>query len=157
MSDNPDPFYEDRKKDGIKTVEAEGQEVPLVLRLQDIRKICKNTKEFSNDNPMLIVLHSEANDRDVRQLPIETDPPDHTDYRALVEPIYRKPKSPEFQTAMRAMVSKMVTTAVTGVEIEAVREFAVPLQCRALAMLLGLPESAAQTWIDWGVHIFRDS
>lgn len=56
--------------------------MPLILRLQDVRKTCKNWRTFSNDDPFMIVPHSEASVRSVRQYPIETDPPDHADYRA---------------------------------------------------------------------------
>lgn len=66
MPDPRDPFREERQQSGLKTVEAEGQDVPLVLRMQDIRKTCKDVKTFSNDNPLMIVLHSEAHVRDVR-------------------------------------------------------------------------------------------
>lgn len=156
MSDDLDPFREDRERTGVKTVEAEGQEVPLVLRLKDVRKTCKDTATFSNDNPLMIVLHSEAHVRDVRQLPIETDPPEHTDYRALVEPMFRKPNQPAYQADMRALVAGMVRDAVAGEEFEAVRLFALPLQSLALTRLLGVAESEADLWISWGVHVFRD-
>ena len=105
----------------------------------------------------MIVLHSEAHVRNVRQLPIETDPPDHTDYRALVEPIYRKPQQPEYQSVMHKLVARMVGSAVESGEIEVVREFAVPLQSMGLAHLLGLPQTEAEIWINWGLHIFRDA
>jgi len=156
MPEHTDPFREDRQASGVKTAQAEGQDVPLVLRLKDIRKTCKDTKTFSNDNPMMIVLHSESHVRNVRQLPIETDPPDHTDYRALVEPIYRKPQQAQYQAAMRKLVASMVKGAVESGELEVVRQFSVPLQSRGLAQLLGLPQTEAEVWINWGVHIFRD-
>jgi len=156
MPEHTDPFREDRQASGVKTAQAEGQDVPLVLRLKDIRKTCKDTKTSSNDNPMMIVLHSESHVRNVRQLPIETDPPDHTDYRALVEPIYRKPQQAQYQAAMRKLVASMVKGAVESGELEVVRQFSVPLQSRGLAQLLGLPQTEAEVWINWGVHIFRD-
>ena len=37
-----------------------------------------------------------------------------------------------------------------------VREFALPLQSRALTYLLNVPEAEADTWISWGTHVFRD-
>ena len=156
MPKHEDPFREARESKGVISAQAEGKEVPLALRLKDIRKICKDPETFSNDNPLMIVLHSEEAYRNVRQLPIETDPPEHTDYRALVEPIYRKPNEPEYQADMRKMIAGMVAEAGSSSEIEAVRNFAVPLQSRGLAQLLGLPDSEADIWIDWGVHIFRD-
>ncbi|MEM8945833.1 MAG: cytochrome P450 [Planctomycetota bacterium] len=157
MPKHSDPFRECRQQTGVTTAHAEGQEVPLLLRLKDIRNTCKDTETFSNDNPLMIVLHSEAHVRKVRQLPIETDPPDHTEYRALVEPIYRRPRQAEYQAAMRALVGDMIQAASEEAEIEAVRGFAVPLQSRGLAMLLGLPQEEADLWIEWGVHIFRDA
>jgi len=157
MPDHQDPFREDRKACGVKLARAEGQDVPLLLRLKDVRQTCKNFQTFSSDNPQMIVLHSEADVRDVRQLPIEIDPPDHTDYRALVEPIYRRPNQPEYREVMRAMIAKTVGDSIQQGEIEVVREFAMPMQSRGLAQLLGLPESEAETFISWGVHVFHDS
>ena len=157
MPDHQDPFEEDRKKSGVKLARAEGQDVPLLLRLNDVRQTCKNFQEFSSDNPKMIVLHSEADVRDVRQLPIEIDPPDHTDYRALVEPIYRQPNQPEYRAVMQAMIAKLVGDSIGQDEIEVVREFATPLQSRGLAQLLGLPQSEAEIFVSWGVHVFHDS
>jgi len=152
-----DPFHKARETSGVKIVEAEGKEVPLVLRMQDVRKTCKDSKTFSNDNPLMIVLHSEAHVRDVRQLPIETDPPLHTDYRALVEPTFRKPNQPEYQADMRAMIAEEVDKVVAVDEVEVVRSFALPVQSRGLTRLLGVEDSEADLWVNWGVHVFRDS
>ena len=156
MSDLRDPFDEDRKRDGVKLVEAEGQQVPLLLGLRDVKKTCKDTKAFSNDNPLMIVLHSEANSRSVRQLPIETDPPDHTDYRSLVEPTFRKPKDPAYVAGIRALVAGLIDESLAADQVEVVRGFALPLQSRALARLLGVPDCEADQWIEWGIHVFRD-
>ncbi|MBB6430601.1 cytochrome P450 [Algisphaera agarilytica] len=153
-----DPFRQDRQDTGVKTVKAEGQDVPLILRMQDARRTAKDWKTFSNDNPLMIVLHSEAHVRDVRQLPIETDPPDHTDYRKLVEPTFRRPKDdPEYQADMRVMIAEEVDKALAAEEVEVVRGFALPIQSRGLTRLLGVADSEADQWIGWGVHVFRDS
>jgi hypothetical protein len=37
-----------------------------------------------------------------------------------------------------------------------VRDFAIPLQSRALAILLNVPDAEAAIWIGWGTHVFRD-
>ena len=37
------------------------------------------------------------------------------------------------------------------------RDFAIPLQSRALTYLLNMPESEAEVWIGWGTHVFRDA
>ncbi|MEM6315215.1 MAG: cytochrome P450 [Planctomycetota bacterium] len=151
-----DPFKQARADTGIQCMHAEGQDMPLILRLRDVRKTCKDWKTFSNDDPFMIVPHSEADVRSVRQLPIETDPPDHKEYRALVDPFFKRPGvDEEYQADMRALVDGLVMSAL-GNEIEAVREFALPLQSRSLARLLGVDESEADLWISWGTHVFKE-
>lgn len=158
QQDDPlrDPFREDRERDGIKTMKAEGKDMPLVLRLQDVRRTCKDVKTFSNDDPFMIVPHSEADVRSMRQLPIETDPPEHTEYRALVEPIFRRPNDPVYQADMQVLISGMVTAATECDEIEVVRQFSLPLQSRGLTRLLGVDESEADLFVSWGTHVFKD-
>jgi len=40
--------------------------------------------------------------------------------------------------------------------IEIVHDFALPMQSRALTYLLNVPEAEAETWISWGIHVFRE-
>ena len=158
MPAHKDPFREDRENTGIKHMDAEGESLPLVLRLQDVRRTCKDWKTFSSDNPFMVVPHSEAGVRSVRQLPIETDPDDHTDYRALVEPLFRRPQiDAEYQASMQALIAELVKNAAESDEVEVVSEFALPLQSRALTRLLNVDESEADLFISWGTHVFKDA
>ncbi|MEM9081162.1 MAG: cytochrome P450 [Verrucomicrobiota bacterium] len=105
----------------------------------------------------MCVLHSEAEVRGVRQLPLEIDPPDHADFRALVQPLFNRPRSDaKFIAAIERMIDEMVCEALSLGEIEAVRGFVLPMQSKALALLLGMPESEADIWISWGLHVFHD-
>lgn len=54
------------------------------------------------------------------------------------------------------MISAIVADAVAAGEVEAVRGFAMPLQCRALARLLNVPESEADVWMGWGMHALHE-
>jgi len=49
----------------------------------------------------------------------------------------------------------MLTSALRRESLEVVGEFALPLQSRALTLLLNVPESEADTWIGWGIHVFK--
>lgn len=158
MPDPQDPFKESRQKTGtINVTSKEGEDFPLVLRLKDVRKTAKDWKTFSSDNPLMCVIHSEADVRGVRQLPLEIDPPKHTDYRNLVQPLFNRPRDDaDYIQNMEELVDEMVSDAIEKVEIDAVRQFALPLQSRALTRLLKMPESEADVWISWGVHVFHD-
>jgi len=128
----------------------------MILRHEEVRRAAKDWKTYSSDAPFRVPIPSEEDVRTMRQLPIETDPPEHGDYRDLVEPFFRRAKDPEVVARVEALVEEMMGLAMRVDSIEVVREFALPLQSRALTYLLNVPEAEAETWIGWGTHVFRD-
>jgi len=56
---------------------------------------------------------------------------------------------------VEALVDSLVTAALDKEVFEVVGDFALPLQSRALTYLLDVPESEAEVWIGWGVHVFK--
>lgn len=152
----PDPFREHREKGPVLDATFQGQPVPMILRHEDVRAAAKDWKTFSSDAPFRVPIPSEEDVRSMRQLPVETDPPDHTDYRAIVEPFFRRAKDPGMIQDVEQLIEGMVADALRRVSIEVVREFALPLQSRALAFLLNVPVAEADVWIGWGTHVFKD-
>ena len=156
-SDNSqDPFKKDREESGVKKTVFNGEEIPYVLRLKDLRKTVKDWQSFSSDHPFKVVPHTEEKMRSMRQIPIEMDPPDHTDYRSLVEPFFKRPNDPEYIADMEDLISSMVEEVLVRDQVDAVHEFALPLQCRALTRLLNVPECEAETWKGWGLHALTE-
>lgn len=151
-----DPFKKPRKEKGVLAADMDGDTIPMILRHKDVRSAARDWKTFSSDAPFRVPIPSEEVERSVRQLPIETDPPEHGEWRAIVEPFFRRPKDPAFVEKMGILVGRLVRAACKASEVEIVREFALPLQSRALAHLFAVPESEAEIWIGWGVHVFRD-
>jgi cytochrome P450 len=132
-----------------------GETITMVLRHSDLREAAKDWRNFSSDAPFRVPIPSEEHVRTMRQLPIETDPPAHGDYRAIVEPFFQRPKSPEMTAAIAELTTNLLDNALQRGEIEAVSDFALPLQSRALAHLLNVPPSEADIWISWGIHVFK--
>ncbi len=128
----------------------------MILRHAEVRAAAKDWQTFSSDAPFRVPIPSEEELRSVRQLPIETDPPQHGEYREIVEPFFKRPKDPAFIARVEGLVAELVTDALACESLEIVRDFALPLQSRALTHLLNMPESEAATWIGWGVHVFKD-
>jgi cytochrome P450 len=91
----------------------------------------------------------------MRQLPIETNPPEHTDYRDIVEPFFQRAKEPEMMTKVEALLNRKLTEVLECDSIEIVNEFALPVQSIALTYLLNTSESEADIWIGWGIHVFK--
>ena len=151
-----DPFRHAREADGVLATEFQGRPVAMILRHKDVRAAAADWKTYSSDAPFQVPIPSEENVRPVRQLPIETNPPEHTAYRAVVEPFFRQPKDPAFAARVEGLVVRLLAEAMERPSIDVVREFALPLQSRALTYLLRLPEEEAEEWIGWGTHVFRD-
>ena len=156
MKPVPDPFRDQRKDAGILKCPFQGESVPMILRHEDVRRAAKDWKTFSSDAPFRVPIPSEEAVRTMRQLPIETNPPEHTEYREIVEPFFLRAKDPAVMAQVAALIDRMLTAALGRESIEIVREFALPLQSRALTYLLNVPEAEAETWIGWGTHVFRD-
>jgi len=158
MSDSSspiDPFADARKKDGVIKCPFQGEEVPMILRHADVRAAAKDWKTYSSDAPFRVPIPSEEDVRSMRQLPIETNPPEHTEYRAIVDPFFQRAKSPEMIAQVETLIAEKLTVALSRESIEIVNDFALPVQSRALTYLLNVPESEADTWIRWGIHVFK--
>lgn len=127
----------------------------MILRHEDVRKAAKDWRTFSSDAPFRVPIPSEEEVRTVRQLPLEVDPPDHTDYRAIVEPFFARAKEPAMIAKVEGLLDEMLTQALSRESIEVVHDFALPVQSRALTFLLTTEESEADLWVGWGIHIFK--
>ncbi|MDJ0657543.1 MAG: cytochrome P450 [Xanthomonadales bacterium] len=151
-----DPFETARRQDGTLDIHADGETIPLVLRHSDVRQAAKDWETFSSDAPFRVPIPAETAVRSVRQLPIETDPPAHSQFRALVNPFFRRPRSPEMAAQVQDLIDELLDHAFRQESVEVVHEFALPLQSRALTLLLGMPMSEAEEWISWGTSMFYD-
>ena len=127
----------------------------MILRHEDVRNAAKDWKTFSSDAPFRVPIPSEEEVRSMRQLPIETNPPEHTEYRAIVEPFFQRAKQPDVIAKVESLIAEKILAALGREAVEVVNEFALPVQSRALTYLLNMPESAADMWIGWGMHVFK--
>jgi len=150
-----DPFREAREGSGILKCPFQGEDVPMILRHADVRAAAKDWKKFSSDAPFRVPIPSEEKVRSTRQLPIETDPPLHKEYRSIVEPFFQRAKQPGMIAQVEALVEEVIDRALGAGTVEAVGEISLPIQSRALTYLLGVPESEADTYIGWGFHVFE--
>jgi cytochrome P450 len=155
LKPSADPFREARNESGVLKCPFHGEDITMILRHEDVRRAAKDWQTFSSNAPFRVPIPSEEMVRSMRQLPIETDPPEHTDYRKIAEPFFQRPKDPAFIARIEALVDGLLTDAQARDAIEIVKEFALPLQSRALTHLLNVPESEGDIWIGWGIHVFK--
>jgi cytochrome P450 len=156
MNNQDDPFNEARAMCPIHVGTFQGEKVPMILRLKDVRAAAKDTATYSSDAPRRIPFPPEEDVRTVRQYPLEVDPPVHAEYRRIVEPFFLRPKQPDVLLKIHGLIDSLIDKALAADSIEAVNEFAIPLQSHALTYLLNVPEKEAELWVSWGIHVFKD-
>ena len=151
-----DPFKKERQEKGYGKMDDQGEEVTMVLGHKDVRRCAHNWKTYqSGAAPGRIVIPSEENIRETRQIPFEVDPPIHGDYRAIVDPWFKRPLEDVYISKLEKQIHAIVDEALQRDSLEVVGEFSLPLQSRALTLLLNTPYSQADIWISWGTHVFR--
>jgi len=150
-----DPFQGARKSAGVLMCPFQGETLPMILRHAEVRAAAKDWKTYSSDAEFRVPIPSEESVRSMRQLPIETNPPEHTEYREIVEPFFQRARQPEMIAKVGDLFAEKISEALGEESIEIVNEFALPLQSRALALLLNMPAAEADTWIGWGMHVFK--
>lgn len=150
-----DPFREARQTEGATRCPFNGEPITMILRHADVREAAADWRTFSSDAPFRVPIPSEEAVRTIRQLPIETDPPRHTEYRKLTEPFFLRAKRPEVIASVKRMIDEAVASLLETDSFDAVSELALPIQSRALTQLLNVPESEADIWIGWGIHVFK--
>jgi len=75
---------------------------------------------------------------------MHTDPPDHTRYRALVQPAFGRKVVKTLDESVRTAARALVDDLPLDERVDIVPPLAVPLPVQVIAQLLGLPEE------DWG-------
>ena len=150
-----DPFKAKREAGPVARYEFQGEQIPMILRHAEVRQAAKDWRTYSSDAPFRVPIPSEEEARSMRQLPIETNPPEHSEYRAIVEPFFNRPKLPEMIAQVEHLIDSLLRDATARDTTEIVHGFALPLQARALTYLLNTAESEANLWIGWGIHVFR--
>jgi cytochrome P450 len=151
-----DPFRRARIASGLIDGNVGQDRFVMALRYADLRAVARNWRTFTSDAPFRVPIPSERGVRPVRQLPIEVDPPEHGDYRRLVGKPFSPATSATIEPDVRRIADSLLDVGLEAQELEIVRSFAVPLQSRALAAMLGRSKAEADVWTAWGTHVFRD-
>ena len=109
-----DSFREARQTEGTLKCPFQGEGIPMLLRHADVRAAAKDWQTFSSDAPFRVPIPSEEELRTMRQLPIETNPPEHTEYRQIIEPFFKRPKTPEVISKVQTLINELFEKALAS-------------------------------------------
>lgn len=108
----------------------------------------KDFETFSSD------LQGDRDVRDYRQLPLEVDPPKHTDYRHAIQPLFLRPKLESHREAFEALAAEALRNIKHKQEpIDVYNEIALPYVIGCLTVIYNRPQDY-QEWASWGHDVW---
>jgi cytochrome P450 len=113
-----------------------------------VRTAAKEYERYSSD------LQGDRDVRDYRQLPLEIDPPQHTDYRHAVQSVFLRPRleslKPQFEAVAQNLLNELIQKRKS---FDVFEEFSLPFVIGCLSVIYGRPQDKAE-WISWGPDVW---
>jgi cytochrome P450 len=129
----------------------------LLTRYEDVREAARDWRTFTSSVPGVTSIPA-ATRRTKPQLPLEVDPPLHSRYRALVNPVFAPGRiaalRPRVEGLAAGLVDGLLARLDTGAAIDLVADYAVPLSVGTLAEFTGLPREDGEQWVQWQQRLF---
>ena len=111
-----------------------------------VRAAARDVDSYSSD------LQGDRDVRDYRQIPLEYDPPLHTDYRHAIQPMFLRPKLEanvqDFREIAGALLSKPKSST-----LDVYNDLALPFVVSCLGVIYRRPQDVDE-WISWGHDVW---
>jgi cytochrome P450 len=92
--------------------------------------------------------------RGYRQYPLESDPPAHSEYRAILTPFLHRQRIGELEPPIRAIAADLVRQLASAGQGETVEDLAMPMVVKSLGVAFGRPQDVDE-WTGWGPRVFE--
>lgn len=125
----------------------------LMTRHEDVRAAALDWRSYTSSVPGVTAVPV-ITPRSEPQLPIEIDPPRHSRYRALVNPVFAPQRVTEITPRIKALVRSILERMAADGGGEVAAEFCVPVAINALAAFTDVPLADSERWVGWITHMF---
>ncbi len=139
----------------VRNLRFEGYNAWVAARYEIIREAYQNPELFSSQS---ITSFSGLLDESWPFLPIETDPPEHSIWRTLLNPLFAPKRMKAVEADIKATAEKLVSAILAKGEAEFVDDFSAVFPIMIFLSLMGLPFAQAAKFLEWenGVLHSRD-
>jgi cytochrome P450 len=131
------------------------EDLVFVRGFRALKVALNDWRTFSSSTHGFLVLTPQDKTRTFRQYPFEFDPPEHTALRAIIEPFYKRALTSEYAARLQRHIGAAVSALLAAPQVDVTHQFALPLQSKALTVLLEMPESEAEVWMRFGTDVFK--
>lgn len=150
---NPFPVYEQlREKCPVLHCEEYGG-FWMLTRYEDVKQAVLDWRTFTS-SVVGVTAIPVITQRTEPMLPIELDPPLHSRYRALVNPVFSPARIEALRPTIRDIARTRIEKICAQETSELVSEYCNPLSVGTLAAFTGLPHEDSDKWIAWIRRMF---
>jgi cytochrome P450 len=128
----------------------------VLTRYEDVTAAALDHEAFTSAVPGTTLIPS-TQPRTDPLLPLELDPPEHSRYRALVNPLFAKPRIDAMRPDLEALATKLLEPFARKGGGDVMAEFAHPMSLGSLARLMNLPEEDEERWFDWVERMYSNA
>ncbi|MEO8724156.1 MAG: cytochrome P450 [Sphingobium sp.] len=120
----------------------------LVTRGEDVRFIQENYQVFSHE---IFMIPREL--QQFKPVPLAVDPPNHTKYRAVINPGFTPRKVAALREDARALTIELTQQMLPTGKCEFVSEFARIMPVTMFLRMVDLPLDRREEFVEWGIAI----
>ena len=111
-----------------------------------VRAAARDVETYSSD------LQGDRDVRDYRQIPLEYDPPKHTDYRHAIQPMFLRPKLEANIQAFRDIAGLLLSKPKSSI-LDVYNDLALPFVVSCLGVIYQRPQDVDE-WVSWGHDVW---
>jgi len=121
-----------------------------VTRYRDVQRVMRDPVTFTSSKGIIIP----RNPASGRRPPLHYDPPEHTAYRRVISPVFRRERLGWLRPAVQGLADDLL--AVLGGTTELYGEFCSPYTARVVCLLLNIPAGLTDDFAA-GMERFEDA
>ncbi|MEI9412438.1 cytochrome P450 [Mesorhizobium salmacidum] len=125
----------------------------LMARYEDVRASAINWRDYTSSVAGVTAIPV-ITPRTEPMLPIEIDPPRHSRYRALVNPVFTPERVAEITPRIGSLARSILARMAEKGSADAVAEFCVPVAIASLAAFTDVPLADSEHWVGWITKMF---
>ncbi|MDX6591575.1 MAG: hypothetical protein QOJ13_771 [Gaiellales bacterium] len=121
-----------------------------ITKYEDIVTVLKDWRTFSSETGATALEDLDPDQLEARQSMLDTDPPEHTGLRAIVNKGFTPRAVAAYEELLRELTRQILDDALRKGEFDFVEEVAKQLPIQVLCRILGVPLEHDEQLIDWG-------
>jgi cytochrome P450 len=129
----------------------DGQGTWMLTRAEDMRSVLQDAATFSSARQFFSPLVGGS----WPLIPLEIDPPDHTKFRALINPLFSPKRMNAMLGGIRERAATMIETLKSRGSCSFMDEFAFPFAVGIFLQFLGIPDTRLQEFVAWGNQLLH--